>query len=255
MKHLDSSASENHPLKAIDLLEALAQTPENMGVSQLSESTGLSKSTVHRILGALVDRQYVIKDEATKQYRLGFKVLSLSANVLDSIEIKRLTRDEMLKLAKLTEETVHLICLDGGEGVYIDKIDTPNSIGLMSRIGKRLPLYCTSGGKALLSYQSPEWIDAYLRNTPFQKHTANTITDPEALRQELAQVRKQGFALDQEEHHENITCIAVPILKRGDQALASISLAAPSYRFSIQRALMYKDTMLEMAREISAKIS
>lgn len=246
----------DHPLKALDIMEALSLSQQAMGISELSTMTGLSKSTLHRVLAALVERQYVIKNEASKQYRLGLKVLSLSASILDSLEIKKLAREEMVRLADLTGETVHLICLDGSEGVYVDKVDTKNSVGLMSRVGKRIPLYCTSGGKALLAYQLTDWTNRYLDTVPLLTHTKNTITHRNALLCELEQIRSQSFSLDREEHHENITCIAVPILSgQSGEVMAAISVAAPSYRFSLEQALSYRDEMLAASHRISSMIS
>lgn len=243
--------SSPNPLKALDLLEGLAQCPGGAGVSELAEMTKLSKSSAYRILAALVERQYVVKDKVTKQYRLGFRLLSLSSTILDSIEIKHLARNELRAISEATGETVHLLCLDGTEAIYIDKIDTPNTIGLKSQIGKRIPLYCTGGGKAILAYEPPSFIQSYLGKTPLLPRTRNTLTTPAALLEELKRIRSQGYALDNEEHNSNITCIAVPLISRSGDVVASISVSAPTYRFPLERALSYRDLLLTCARNIS----
>ena len=247
-------AAAPNPLKALDILEGLAQGPKGAGVSELAEMTQLSKSSVYRILMALVQRQYVVKDDHAKVYQLGFRPLSLASAVLDSLEIKHIARSELRHISDATGETVHLMCLDGMEAVYVDKIETPNPIGLKSQIGKRLPLYCTSGGKALLAHNSEQFIQHYMGSTQLIQCTPKTLTTPQALMEELERIRRQGYALDDEEHHINITCIAVPILNHRQEIQASISIAAPSYRFSVQQALKYKDLLMASAQSIAMQL-
>lgn len=248
----DSSAA--HPLKALDILEALAQCPNGAGVSELAEISRLSKSSVHRILAALTQRQYVIKDDVAKIYRLGFRPLTLASAVLEALEIKPIARGELRRIANASGETVHLICLDGYDGVYVDKIDTPNPIGLKSQIGKRIPLYCTGGGKALLAHASERFIRQYMEQTQLIPFTPHTITAPDALLAELAQIRRQGFALDNEEHHTTITCISVPLLNHQQEPMASISISAPSYRFNRECALQFKNLLLESAQRVTMQL-
>lgn len=250
---LRNTASPN-PLKALDILEGLATCSNGASVSELSLITGLSKSSVYRILTALAERQYVIKDDTTKIYRLGFRLLSLSSAILDSIEIKHVARSELRRISEASGETVHLLCLDGLEAVYIDKVDTPNAIGLKSQIGKRIPLYCTGGGKAILAYKPFDFIQLYIGRTPLVACTPKTLTTPDSLMAELDNIRKNGYALDDEEHHTNITCIAVPVLTRHGDVVASISISAPSYRFSVERALTYKDLLISCTQNIAQRL-
>ena len=250
----ESQPTAPNPLKALDILEALAQCPKGAGVSELAEITQLSKSSVYRILMALTQRQYVVKDDHAKVYRLGFRPLSLASAVLDALEIKHIARSELRRISDATGETVHLMCLDGMEAVYVDKIETPNPIGLKSQIGKRLPLYCTSGGKALLAHMSDQFIQNYMGSISLTPCTPKTLTTPQALMKELARIRCQGYALDNEEHHTNITCVAVPILNHEGEVQASISIAAPSYRFDLNKAICCKDLLIASAQSIAMQL-
>ena len=130
--------NSTHPLKDIDILEGLASFPGGATLSRICESTELNKSTALRLLKALTDRGYVIRDEATKMYRLSYKVLALSSAVLDTIEIKKIARNYLKEISGITNETIHLLCKEGTEAIYIDKIDTPNTIGLKSQIGRHI---------------------------------------------------------------------------------------------------------------------
>ena len=246
--------STTNPLKALDILEALSQCPKGAGVTELADITGLSKSSVHRILMALVERRYVEKNEITKQYRLGFRPLTLASAVLDSLEIKHIARNELKKISNITGETVHLMCIDGLEALYVDKIDTPDPVGLKSQIGKRLPLYCTGGGKAMLAFKGDAFIQNYIKSVSFVKYTPATLTSPQEILSELEHIREVGYAIDNEEHHTNIHCIAVPLVKNTHEVVASISISAPAYRFPIQQAIQYKDLLIDSAKNIIGQL-
>lgn len=247
----DSDNKKSNPLKALDILEGLSRFPSGATLAELCECTDLNKSSAYRILGALTERKYVIRDDASKTYKLSFKILSLSSAVLDSIEIKKLARTQLLTLSELTGETIHLLCRDGNEGLYIDKIDTPNTIGLKSQVGKRIPLYCTGGGKVLLAFAPTGFRISYMDTITLERHTENTITDKEVLMAELEKVRKQGYAIDDQEHHDNITCVSVPVFSKRGEIEASISISAPTYRFSLELAQSYIPAMKKQAALIT----
>lgn len=248
---IDIDNKKSNPLKALDILEGLSHFPSGASLAELCECTELNKSSAYRILCALTERKYVIRDDVSKTYKLSFKILSLSSAVLDSIEIKKLARTQLRTLSEISGETVHLLCRDGNEGLYIDKIDTPNTIGLKSQVGKRIPLYCTGGGKVLLAFADTDFRIKYLETTHLTAHTKNTITDPEILMAELEKIRKQGYALDDQEHHDNITCVSVPVFSRNGEIEASISISAPSYRFSTDLALSYIPAMKKQSSMIT----
>lgn len=249
-----SCGNTTHPLKALDILEGLASCTSDVSVSELAEITNLSVSTVYRLLMELTERQYVIRDERTKTYRLGLGVLTLASAVLDKLEIKHIARSALRTLADITGETIHLFCPDGMEAVYIDKIDTPNPIGLKSQIGKRLPLYCTAGGKAILAHKGDAFIKTYIDTIPMHPFTEKTIQKPQQLFEELKRIQQNGYAVDNEEHHSNITCIAAPLLNKDGTPVGSISISGPSYRFPLQKALEYKDALIECSKSISSQL-
>lgn len=247
--------NSTHPLKDIDILEGLASFPGGATLSRICESTELNKSTALRLLKALTDRGYVIRDEATKMYRLSYKVLALSSAVLDTIEIKKIARNYLKEISGITNETIHLLCKEGTEAIYIDKIDTPNTIGLKSQIGRHIPLYCTSGGKVLLAYSNVEYKLRFFSDVSLIQFTENTITQKDKLLAELERIKENGYALDDEEHHDNITCVAVPIFNVNGDVEYSVSVAAPSYRFSKTMAMSYVPALKKCAQQISEKLS
>jgi len=246
--------SDPTPVKTLEVLEVLAAADGGLGVTEISRALDLSKSTVHRILTALVDRQYVLKDETTRRYRLGFKLLLLSSQVLNSLELRQIARPELVELAGKTRETVHLVWKEGDEGVYVEKIDTPETIGLMSRVGKRMPLYSAATGKSMLAFMDGGWLAAYLDRVKLNPLTPNTITDPVTLKEHLIQIRQQGFALDHEENRPGVICVAAPIFQSSGQVIAGISISGPSFRFGIDRATELGPLVREAALRISKKL-
>ncbi|MEL7565234.1 MAG: IclR family transcriptional regulator [Dehalobacterium sp.] len=247
-------AGDPMPIKTLEVLEVLATANGGLGVTEISRALDINKSTIHRILAALVDRQYVLKDEQTRRYRLGFKLLLLSSHVLDSLELRQIARPELIELANKTRETIHLVWKEGNEGVYIEKIDTPETIGLLSRVGKRVPLYSSAAGKTMLAFMDDEKLASYLAGEKLSSRTPNTITDPLLLKEHFVQVRKQGFALDIEENRLGIICVAAPIFQSNGQVIAGVSISAPSFRFSVDKAKELGPVVHEAALCISKKL-
>lgn len=241
-------------LKLLQILNAMSLKDEYMSISKISQITGLSQSTTHRILNDMVLCNYVIKNHSLKMYKIGVGMLTLASRLMASNSITTASREEMTKLNKITTETIHLVSLDGMEAVYIDKMDTRHSIGLMSRIGKKIPLYCTSAGKAILAFKDEEWINEYIDTIKRERYTAKTLVDEIELRKELMHVKECGYALDNEEHHDNIICIGAPIFSSPDEPIASISIAAPAYRLPVEKAIEYSSLLVESAKLISIRI-
>jgi DNA-binding IclR family transcriptional regulator len=237
-------------LKAIELLEALSSLHGFVSIHDLCEITQLSASTVHRILQDLFQTGYVKKNE-DHLYKIGLNAMALGLRINKSEYIIEAASEEMDRLNELSKETVHLIVLDENEGRYIAKREAKNQIGLKSKVGWTLPLYCTSGGKVLMAFQSQSWIDAYLSRYPLEQLTENTIHEPDKLLEELEAIRKQGFALDKREHHPNVVCVAAPIFDAEEKVICSIGLSAPDYRFSVEKALSYVQEISTSAHRIS----
>ncbi|SFM33535.1 IclR family transcriptional regulator [Pelosinus propionicus] len=240
-------------LKAIAIMEYLSTCSTGKGIADISRGTGLNKSTIHRILNALVARNYVIKDEETRLYRLGLKILQLSNVVLDSLQVKNIAHDLMLSLAEECRETIHLIWLEGNKGVYVDKIDTPESVGLLSQMGMQITLYCTAAGKAILAFSEASQIEDYLQKTDIVAMTPFTLCDKQQIILQLKQIRYQGYALDKEENRLGIVCVAAPIFQ-GKKPIAAISISGPAFRFSSEIAEGWALRLIETCVNVSKKL-
>ena len=241
-------------LKALQILSALMTQNDYMTIQQISGATGLSPSTIHRVLQELLKCGFVEKDTQNKLYRIGFEMMSfvMQMEMKTSNYLVELSKSEMKHLNDLTSETIHLITRHDDMGVYIAKMECKNQIGLRSTVGWEVPLYCTSGGKILLAYQPENWLEKYFSTTTFKRYTDNTLITEDALRQEIALIKKQGFALDNGEHNPDVICVAAPIFYSSQKVIASISIAAPKYRVSLEKARGFFEDLVRSAAKISA---
>lgn len=218
--------------RAIDLLEALAANPQGISLAELAQLRGIPKSSVHRILHTLIDRQLVCEDPDLEKFTLGIGILRLSQSVFAGIEFRQQARPVLETLSLSTDETAHLAILDdqGPRVIYIDKIESTHAVRLVSRVGQSVPVHCTALGKALLScYESSE-VETLLANYTFQAFTPNTITNLETLLDHLEEVRDQGYAIDNVEFEQSVVCVAAPIVNKDGRAIAAVSISVPGGR-------------------------
>lgn len=242
-------------LKSLQIISALSICRSYMSVSELAEQTGLSASTIHRVLQELMTCGYVVKDEQLKKYRTGFEAMAMAMHLQTSDYFLEAAKSEMERLNDLSMETVNLHVLEGYQARFVGKLEAKNQIGLRSKVGWKIPLYCTSGGKVLLAWQPPKWLAEYFLKVPLKQFTDATITQEEHLRGELEKVRREGFAIDVREHNPDIICLAAPIFGGDGTIMGAIGIAAPDYRFSQEKALSYKQAVKSAAAVISERLA
>lgn len=241
-------------MKALQILGALSASNNYMGISELCEITGLSTGTVHRVLQEMVACGFVLKNEEQKRYRCGFSAWFLAQQLQQNDYLQEAAKDEMARLNDLSLETIHLIGLEDNKGVYLAKLNCRNSIGLRSQVGGKVNLYCSAGGKALLAWQEPAWLENYLATTQFERRTENTLVDPDAFRREMEVIRARGYSLDNREDHDDILCVGAPIFGPNDKAVCAIVISAPTYRFPLETAIGYGPEVMASAAAISTKL-
>ncbi|NTU81902.1 MAG: IclR family transcriptional regulator, partial [Chloroflexales bacterium] len=225
--------------RALDVLEALAAGADDVALSQITERTGLPLGTVHRLLSSLVVRGYAAQDSETRLYGPGPRLLEVAARASASrrFDLGRIARPCLHDLTAATGETSNLLALHGDEGVYSEQVASLHMVRMFTEVGQRVPLYCTGGGKAILSGFPDEQLEAYLDRTMIRVFTPKTIATAEGLRDELAGARERGFALDDEEREAGVCCVAAPIFDRLGRCVAALSISGPTTRMSIERAL------------------
>ena len=210
--------------KAVQILEFMVDYPYGISLGELESGVQLNKSTMYRILSTLKDYGYIVQNPDNAKYRIGPRFL-IYQSVFEETDLARAASPELRRLAASTGDICHLVVRDRCEGVYIDKVDPPDSggIAVRSRVGARVPLHCTSVGKVLLADLSEREVDDIIAETGLPARTPRTITDPLTLKRELDSVRLQGYAVDDLENEENVRCVAAPVRDRSGKVVAAVS--------------------------------
>ncbi|PNR96738.1 IclR family transcriptional regulator [Petrotoga sp. 9PWA.NaAc.5.4] len=160
-----------------------------------------------------------------RTYVPSFKLVEYGSIILKRINIRDLSQPHLVDLMVKTGQTVHLVVKDGNEGVYIEKIEGPNSLPMLSRIGMRMNLYATGFGKAILANLSEQELEEYLKTVKLEKRGKNTVTAPLELKKQLNQIKKMGYAIDNEENENGIFCIGAPIFDYNKKVNAAVSIS------------------------------
>ncbi len=241
-------------MHTLDVLDYLASCRGEAGVTEVGQALGVHKSTASRLLAAMETRRYVSRNGTTGKYSLGMRLVELSKVKLERFDLRAHARPTLEELVGATGETAHLAILDQGEIVYIDKVDTPQTLMMRSRIGYRVSPHCTALGKAILASLPPETAESIVREKGLPRLTPNTITDPLVLREHLQRVRTQGFAIDDEEHEEGIRCAAAPLIDHASRVAGAISVSGPTFRVSRQRVEEFGILVRDACRRLSASL-
>lgn len=216
--------------KGLNIVEDLAQSAQGMTAVELANSIGIHKTSVYRYLNTLLNAGY-IQSNGDGHYHLGNKILELGSQLLRRMPLRETAHPFLVKLSAETEKTVHLCVLDGQDVIYIDKVESQQTLPIMSRIGSRAPAYCTGVGKALLSGLPTDQIVSLLQGITLEKRTATTITDPMQLLEEIKLTAERGYAIDNGEHEEGIKCFAALIRGYGGGVVGAISLTGLKREF------------------------
>lgn len=219
--------------KAIQVLNEVAATQtgdrEECTLAELSQTLGMARSTVHRLLTPLMDAGLV--EQSQSGYRLGQHCAYLGGIYLDRLDLRAIAHDYLESLVAKTGETAHLVLHSGLEMTYIDKVESPSALRMYSRVGGRMPLYCTGAGKALLAYLPDATLDAVIA-AGLARRTPHTITDGANLRQDLATIRARGYAIDEIENELGIRCVGAVVFGPDGSPAAAISLSGPENRLT-----------------------
>lgn len=247
---------EQGPVQSVDraftLLEQLCASRDGLAIHTLSETTGLHKSTVHRLLAALAARGYVRRDEDSGRYRMTTRICELSAQVVENLDVLQFARGPMEALSRTTGETVHLVMREGDEIVYVHKVESDaSSIRMFSRIGMRRPMYCTAVGKAILAELPEEEVDRIWNASDIQAYTEHTIVSLDRLKAGLESIRRRGCAYDNQENELGVRCIAATIHDYTGAICGALSISTPLLRMSDSKASQLQPQLMAACRKIS----
>jgi len=236
--------------KVLDILETIRESRSGMGLADLARALDLPKPTAYRIVATLEGRGYVSRDREGR-YRLSRKLFDLQQSESLEQTLTRVAQPVMERLVETSRETVNLGVLDAGEVVVISTIESPQAIRMASKIGNRRYLHSTALGKVLLSGLPEKEVQRLMRIHGLRRLTPATIVTRRELATELDRVRKQGFALDNEENEPGGRCISAPIVDKSGRIVAALSISAPIFRMELSRARSLAGPLTEACRSIS----
>ena len=248
---INTSVENKSLAKSLTVLETLATSPSPLSAAQLGRQLKLTRPTVYRILGTLARREFVTRDPDGPVYRASFKLLELGYQVLERTDLLGAARDCLGRLAVEFRETVHLAVEEEGWMVYLDKVEGSEPFCTHSRTGRRVPMHCTALGKAVLAHLSPERVRAILGRHGMPRHTRRTITTQAGIDQELARIRRQGYAVDDVEFEEAVRCVGAPVFNHRGVPVAAISVSAPVSRMPRRRTGAVGRTLRQTTTEVS----
>lgn len=242
--------------RIFQVMEMLAENGE-MGLMEISAALGLHKSTVHRLLMSLIYMGYAKQDETTQKYTLSCKIVNMAGKILDRMDILQVAKPYMERLSDLSNETVHLVQRDGSNILYIYKIEAKvGSIRMVSHVGMVHPMYCSGVGKAIMATLPEREVKQIWNESVIEKKTPHTITDYEELLSVLEEVRRNGYALDEEENEEGVRCIAASLKDYHSEVRYAFSISGPVSRMTKERvrelAVDVKKVQQELSRELGS---
>ncbi|HEX9777597.1 MAG TPA: IclR family transcriptional regulator [Geopsychrobacteraceae bacterium] len=220
---------------ALDLLEQFHGDVDELGVTELSKRLKLHKNNVFRLLATLESRGYIEQNKATENYRLGLKALELGQTFIKQMGLLRQAKPILEEMVQDSNETSYVAIFKDNYTVYLDVVETNLTVRVVSRVGSRLPAYCTAAGKVHMAHMTEEELEELLPAQDFIQHTPTTITSISTLKAELEKIREQGYAIDDEELDPGVRCVAVPIRDYTRRIVGAVSISGPSMRFSDER--------------------
>ncbi|HKD13583.1 MAG TPA: IclR family transcriptional regulator [Candidatus Angelobacter sp.] len=240
--------------RALAILDLLSFEGPDLSLGEVSDKLELHKSTVHRLIMVLERHKLIERNSLNGRYRLGLKLFELGTRAVSQLDLRERARPVLERLVLETSETVHLGILDDTEVLYLDKVEPARSVRMSSSVGRRNPAYCTAMGKSILAYLTEAQVEAIVRKHGLKAMTANTITSLLELKAELAGIRERGYAVDNEEIEEGVRCVGCVVRDFSGGPVAAISVSAPAFRISREKAKNLSRPVIAAANTLSAEL-
>lgn len=242
--------------RALDILLLLQQEGREMGVTQISGSLGIYKSTVYRTLTTLENKGFVQQNPDNGKYWLGMKLYSLGMLIREKLPLTQVAHPYAQALSDKFKEVVHISVLDKTAEQYpkhiiLDKVESRQVLSLTPPIGSSAPCHSSAVGKCLLAFAPQKYLEKFI-GCPLSSYTHKTVVNWERLLEQLAEIRRQGYSLDDEELEVGLTCIAGPIFDRQREMIAALSLSGPTSRLRSDRFDDIVEEITKITRQISA---
>ncbi|HHV55366.1 MAG TPA: IclR family transcriptional regulator [Firmicutes bacterium] len=238
-------------LRALQILELLGQQDRALPLGEIAASIGLNESTTYRLLQTLVQAGFVAS-APRRGFRLTAKLFDLGQAAIPGMEVRTLVRPLLEEVVSRCNETANIVLFDGVEAVYVDQVQSTHRIRILAEVGRRLPAYATASGKVFLAHLPPEQLERYLHAVPLHRFTPHTIADRDQLIRHLALIRQQGFAEENQEMEEGVSCVAAPIKDDRGRVVAALSISGPTSRWT---DALVEGLLIPTVREYAERMS
>jgi DNA-binding IclR family transcriptional regulator len=237
--------------RAIAVLDCFTQEHTELGVREIARMLGVSSSATGRLLASMKELGILSQNPESRAYSMGSRVLTWAGMYNAILDVHNRALPAIHSLHQSTRETISLYVLDGNERLCIERLESPQSVRIVTRVGRRLPLYAGSAGKVILAYLPYERQEEIMTDAPMRALTEKTITDPAVLRRELAMVREQGCAISFGEWISDAAGVAAPIFNHEGDVIAAVSISGPLQRFTEENVARYCAEVKRVAAKIS----
>ena len=240
--------------RIFQVMEMLAENGE-MGLMEISAALGLHKSTVHRLLMSLIYMGYAKQDETTQKYTLSCKIVNMAGKILNRMDILQVAKPYLERLSDLSGEAVHLVQREGNHILYIYKIEAKvGTIRMVSHVGMIHPMYCSGVGKAIMATLPEREVKQIWNESVIEKKTDKTVTDYDEMQKLLEEVRKNGYALDDEENEKGVRCIAACLHGYQNEVKYAFSISGPTSRMTRERVMELAVDVKKVQEELSREL-
>jgi IclR family transcriptional regulator, acetate operon repressor len=235
MGHSHGQAAVRSLVRALSILNSLAEFPNGISLTELAQQVGLSTSTTHRLLTTLEEQRYVRFEHGPRLWMIGIQSFVTGSTFIKARNFSDIARPHMRALMEETGETVNLAVPDGGEMVLVAQVECRQLMRALGSTGRRVPLHCSAVGKALLATLSEVEIARLLHKHGLPRFTATTLTTLKRLRGDLIATNERGYALDNEEHSIGVRCIGAAIVDEHREFVGALSVSGPAVRVTSAR--------------------
>jgi len=238
-------------LRTLLILEAIGKMNDPITPSQLGREIGLTKQTTHRLCSTLLEEGFLVRDARNKCLRAGRRMRMLAAGVLQASSAHVARHQVLMALAANVKETVNYVVPEDKGMFYRDRVETDWPFRIQLPVGTHVPFHCTASGKVYLASLPKAARTRLVHVMHLEALTPSTITNPQALLEELVQISRDGYSLDREEFIEGMIAIAVPVLDPSNRYVASLAFHAPVQRVSLADSISRKNLMFDAAAQLT----
>ncbi|HHV47027.1 MAG TPA: IclR family transcriptional regulator [Tissierellia bacterium] len=236
-------------IKAIEVIEFIANSKGEVGVTEISKGLNYGVSATYHLLNTLKECNIIVQDRKTKKFKLGLKLWQIGMMAYEQNHLSIIMKPYLRKLKELTGETANLTIMDNNQIVYIAQEESDRLVKMFTKTGATAPLHCTAAGKIFLAYKPEEIRNSIMDRIELTKFTDNTIVNRDELIKELQEIRKNGYAFDNEERELGVSCIGSPIFDLNDETIACITISGPTARFTDENKKKWIKDVVQIAKE------